>query len=225
MARKIIDREKFSWREDDRFRLNYQMIFEDQKDRKSEPAGPDVGDVLKNKEAEWNQRLEKARSEAYEQGLEKGLDQGRREGLETARMEIDARIGTLEKALIEAREEHRMYQNLLKPGLLNLVFEIAEAILAVPITNGTMRNKLEEELTALFQELDTKTRPVLWVSADDYDFVESLIKKLGDSTGITIRMSKHCNPGEYQLETNREKIVRDFRQMLNDFKESLILPK
>ncbi len=218
MGKKIINKNNFTWQDEDRFKLNYQMVF-DKKNPEKEQT--DFNEVLKQKQKEWKKELENVRKQSFE----KGRKQGHKEGLDTARKEIDKRVEVLNKALQSAHEEWKAMQEMFKPGLLNLVFDITEKILAIPVINGTMRNKLEEELAELFQEMDRKSRPVLWVSADDYEFVETLQKKYAESTGIVLRVSKHCNPGEFQLETNREKVARDFRQMLHDFKESLILPK
>lgn len=219
MSRKIIDKKKFSWDDKDSFRLNYQMIFDEKV--KSDKNFPDYKEILKSRDDEWSRKLDAEQKEAFNNGL----TQGREEGYKIARAEIDKKLGGLEHEFKTAQAEWREHQQLLKPGLLNLVFDISEAILGMPVTNGTMRNRLEEELSTLFQQLDKKTRPVLWVSAEDFEFIESLEKQYADSTGVVVRISERCNPGEYQLETNREKVVRDFRQMLHDFKESLILPK
>lgn len=220
MSRKIINKNRFSWQEEDRFKLNYQMVFDDKPAGDAEKA-PDIDKVLNEQYEKWRIEREKIRKESFE----KGLQQGRKEGYDSAAAELDSRIQPLKKELKDAHLAWKQYQELLKPDLLNLVFDLSEKILGVPVTNGTMRNQLEEELRALLQEMDRATRPVLWVSQEDYDLVESLQKEYADTTGIVIRVSNHCNPGEFQLETNREKVVRDFRQMLKDFKDSLILPK
>ncbi|MDG5766749.1 FliH/SctL family protein [Balneolales bacterium ANBcel1] len=218
MSRKIIDKKKFSWKDDGSFRLNYRMVFDEQK---PEAAPPDVDSLLREQHEKWLLEREKIRTEAFE----KGREQGRREGYDKAAGELEARLEPMRREFEAARAAWKEHQEALKPGLLNLVFDISEAILGVPITNGTMRNKLEEDLRLLLQELDRKARPVLWVSSEDFDLVESLQNEYAEATGVVVRVSSHCNPGEFQLETNREKVVRDFRQMLHDFKESLILPK
>jgi len=218
MPRKIIEKNKFAWQDGSNFRLNYQMVFDE---KAPDLEMPNVDELLKDQNEKWRLEREKVRREAFEKGLLKG----RREGFESAQADLEARLTPLREAFQKAQQAWQQNQELLKPGLLNLVFEISESILGIPITNGSMRNKLEEELRTLLQEMDKKTRPVLWVSNDDFELVESLREEFADTTGVVVRVSKHCNPGEFQLETSREKVVRDFRQMLKDFKESLILPK
>ncbi len=218
MARKIIRKTRFTWQEDEQFRLNYQMLFDD---KKPEETAPDYQEVLQQKQQEWAAELKSARQQAYEKGVQEGFQQGCQKG----RSELEQSQEVFKKEFMKARQEWKEVQDLLKPGLLQLVFDLCEAILGIPVVNGAMRNKLEEELRGLFQEIDKKSRPVLWVSAEDYDMVDALQKEFAETTGVVIRVSKYCKPGEYQLETNREKIVREFRLVLEDFKESLILPK
>lgn len=220
MAGKIINRNRFSWEEDDRFKLDYKTVFEDKK-AVPEEQGPDIDQLLQEKLREWNVKLEKTRRQAFEQGYR----QGHSEGQEQARQELDERLDAMAGQFREAAHEWKSTMELLKPGLLNLVFDLAETILEVPVTNGTMRNKLETELHELLQDIEKETRPVLWVSHDDFEMVESLVAEYEGSTGVIVRVGKNCKPGEYQIETSRERIVRDFRQMLGDFKDSLILPQ
>ncbi|MDI6401984.1 FliH/SctL family protein [Balneolaceae bacterium ANBcel3] len=218
MSRKIIDKTKLAWQDDQQFRLSYQMVFDEKKD---ENESVNVSEALKAERQKWAAETEAARKEAFGQGYKLG----REEGYSDAGAEMDQRIASLRQAYMEAIQAWEAQQKLLKPGLLNLVFDIAEKILGIPVTNGAMRNKLEEELSILFQQIEKESRPVLWVSAEDFDFVESLQEKYAEKTGVVLRIGKQCNPGEFQLETNQEKVVRDFRQMLHDFKESLILPQ
>lgn len=220
MPKKIIDRNRFSWEDDDRFRLDYTKVFEDRK-HAAEPQGPDIDQVLQEKLKEWNERLENTRRQAFDQGYRQGHD----EGMALARNELDQRLDGMAGQFRAAADEWKATMELLKPGLLNLVFDLAEAILEVPVTNGTMRNKLEKELHELLQDLEKDSRPVLWVSREDHDMVASLITEYEGSTGVMVRVGNTCKPGEYQLETSRERIVRDFREILKDFKDSLILPQ
>ncbi len=219
MGRKIIDKDRFSWEDEGRFRLDYKTIFEDKKAVRGQPE-PDYDRIMEAKLREWNDQLEAARLQSFEQGYRKGLQEGR----EQERSELDHRMGDLKEQFRAASTEWKATMELLKPGLLNLVFDLAEAILEVPVTNGTMRNKLEKELHDLLQDIEKEARPVLWVSREDFGMVQELVDGYDGATGVIVRVGNTCKPGEFQFETNRERIVRDFRQMLADFKESLILP-
>ncbi len=219
MARKIIEKERFFWKEEERFRLDYRTVFEEKKEETG-LSGTDHQQIMENKLREWNDQLEDARRTAFDQGYNKGLEEGRIQ----ARDELEQHLDGMKEQFVAASAEWKTTMELLKPGLLNLVFDLAETILEVPVTNGAMRNKLEKELHELLQGIETDARPVLWVSQDDFEMVEELVETYDGATGVIVRVGSRCKPGEFQLETNRERIVRDFRQMLNDFKESLILP-
>jgi flagellar biosynthesis/type III secretory pathway protein FliH len=219
MGRKIIDKDRFSWEDEGSFRLDYKTIFEEKKAAAGPPA-PDMDRIMEARLREWNEKLEAARRQSFDQGYRKGLEEGR----EQAGRELDQRLEGLREHFRDAAAEWKATMELLKPGLLNLVFDLAETILEVPVTNGTMRNKLERELNDLLQDIEMETRPVLWVSRDDFAMVQGLAERYEGTTGVIVRVGNTCKPGEYQLETSRERIVRDFGKMLSDFKESLILP-
>ena len=57
MSRKVIDKNKFSWKEEERFKLDYKMVFEDRK-TVEESAAPDIDQILETKLKEWNHELE-----------------------------------------------------------------------------------------------------------------------------------------------------------------------
>jgi flagellar biosynthesis/type III secretory pathway protein FliH len=223
---KILNDEQIDWQEEDRSRLSYEMIFNqsvsvNERDRKSEEKEePDVEDLLKQQEKEWEAKLEKAQEEAYSRGRKEGL----KAGLEEARSEIGSRLSGLEKALAEGHTEWQERQRILDSGLLDLVFEISERILGIPVENPAIRQKLEKELSALLQKVDAETKPLLLVSSEDYEFVEQVKDGVAPGSSTVIKMDKSLNPGEFSLETNHETVIHKFQVLLDDFKDSLSLP-
>ena len=221
---KILDDKHISWSGNENARLNYQMIFEEceasNSGTSSEPEEIDLEELLRQTNLEWEVKLEKAREEALAEGFEKG----RKQGLEQARGEIDEKLAALENAFKQAHSEWRQRQEFLEPGLLDLVFDISEAILGIPVSNPAIREELERELGNVLQEVDEQAKTQLWVSESDYGYVEKLTEMDLYPGSINIQISKECNPGEFKLENNRETIIRSFREMLKDFKDSLSLP-
>lgn len=224
MARRIIDNKKINWNDLENSKLNYQMIFEEKVEtlekEETEEEGFDIVEVLSRKEREWKKKLEEACKEAYAHGIE----EGRKRGADEARAEIDSKLATLENAFAKAHEEWKEKQNYLEPALLDMVFEITEAILEIPVENPAIRTKLEEEIAPLLHKIDDSSKSVLWVSESDFSYIEKLVNEYTPENPVTIRVSKECNPGEFELETSRETIVRSYEKMLGDFKDSLALP-
>lgn len=223
---KILNDEQIDWQEEDRSRLSYEMIFNqslsvNEDDRESEEKEQlDVDDLLKQQEQEWKAKLEKAQEEAFSRGRKEGL----KTGLEEARAEIGARVSSLERALAESHREWQERQRILDPGLLDLVFEISERILGIPVENPAIREKLEKELSALLQKVDAETKPLLLVSSEDYEFVEEVADRVTPGSSVLIKTDKSLNSGEFSLETNHETVIHKFRVLLEDFKDSLSLP-
>lgn len=224
MARKIIENKKINWNDLENSKLNYQMIFEEKVEalekEEAEEEGLDIVEVLSRKEREWKKKLEEACKEAYAHGIE----EGRKRGVEEARTEIDGKLATLENAFSKAHEEWKEKQKFLEPGMLDLAFEITEAILEIPVENPAIRTKLEEEIAPLLHKIDENSKSVLWISESDFTYIEKLVEEYAPGSPITIRISQECNPGEFELETSRETIVRSYEKILGDFKDSLSLP-
>lgn len=225
MPRRIIEKESFIWQDENRSRLNYQNLFDQNQERQGEEdvaAEPvvDIEEVLRKRSLEEEKRLAVVQNEAYE----KGLREGRQEGYDRSRSEMEHMTVMLERAIREAHEAWKQQQELLSPGLLNLAFEMAEAIIGIPVDNPELKERLEQELIPLVDKLERVSQPVLWVASEDYEYIEHLIEKYADKSGIMLRVGNNCKPGEYQLETNEKKVQRDYKAMLNDFRESLMLP-
>jgi len=225
---RIIDNERINWGSEGGNRLNYQMIFEDrdpadEAEAESEAAERqrvDTEKLLARRDREWKRKLAEARTKAFNEGKALGL----RQGYKQASGEVDDKLKVIELGLHAAHEEWKDRQEALEPGLLDLVFDIAEAILAIPVENPSIREQLDEELGALLQKVDEETKPVLLVSGSDYEYVRRLKEKHSPNTTVNIRVSDRCNPGEFELDTERETVLRNFRTMLRDFADNLALP-
>lgn len=221
---KIIDDRQIDWTPEETSRLSYEMIFEEEfsSHEGDEESGEeqDIETLLEKRDEEWKKKLEEACETAYQEGKEDGL----KEGLEQARSEIDTKLKALEDAFRQAHSEWQERQQILETGLLDLVFEISESILGIPVENPAIRQKLDRELTHLLQKTEEQTKPLLLVSEADFEYIQRLKEEIAPKTTINIRPDKNFNSGEFKLETNHETVVHKFQTMLNDFKESLSLP-
>lgn len=225
---KILDTEQISWYDEERAQLDYQMIFdnneeaaESEKEKEQKEAQQvDVKALLRERDRKWKKRLKKAREHAFS----KGYEEGRKQGLEQGRSEVDERIRGLETTLEDAHEEWKRRQELLDPGLLDLVFDIVESILEIPVENPAIREKLDQEISSLLYQMDDQGTPFLWVSECDFSYVQKLKEKHLSESSVNIQVSDECNPGEFKFETDRKTVVYSFRKMLDDFRNSLSLP-
>lgn len=223
---KIINDGKISWDRKSQDTLSYRMLFDDgpvaisEQEPEAEEEQIDVDEVLRENNAEWEERLRQARQEAFDAGVSEGYTNGFSE----AEAALDERTAKLSDQLENAHREWQDLQKMLDAGVLDLAFELAESILEIPVENPEIRKAMSAELEPVLRRVDESTRPVLWVSETDEDFVLALKEDNAPRTPIQIRIDKTLNPGEFKLETSRESIVHKFETLLQDLKESLNLP-
>jgi len=226
---KILHTEEINWYEEDDHPLDYEMAFDGKgykKSKKSKSPEPpsekkvDVKQLIEKRDAKWKKRLAKARKEAFE----KGREQGYQEGFEEAEQQVEDKIDRLEHLVGKAHREWEEQHELLNPGLLDLVFDMVEKIVGLPVENPAIREQLEEELSGLLHETEGNIKPQLWVSEEDYRYVEELVEKYAPELSLSIRINEDCNPGEFEFETQKETVVYRFREKLADLKENMTLP-
>lgn len=221
---KVLQNNQISWFNEGSKRLNYQMIFNESEVKNEEDEyteeSTDINQLLDERDARWKRKLEQVRNEAYAEGF----NAGQTEGLDTARAEIDQKLSVIRQALDEAHAEWKTRQEILEPGLLDMVFEISESILGIPVENPAIRESIEEKLTPLLQKVNEQSQPILWVAEEDLEFIKSLKNDFSKSMVLNIQTSEECNPGEFRLETNEETVVQSFQEMLQEFKKTLMLP-
>lgn len=219
---RVLDKAEVSWFSDDSMRLNYQMIFSDVVEIETEKKEPQkYQDVLFERDNIWKNKLRKAKQDAFKKGYELGLIEGK----EHAALELDSKLESIKEVLVNSQSEWKHTQELLQPGVLDLAFEIAESIIGVPMETPEIRKSLDETLSTLFQKLDEKSKPLLLVSASDEEFVKKLKHDYAPNLPVSIKIKSSFNSGEFELDSNNETVIKDFKTQLRDFKKSLILPK
>jgi flagellar biosynthesis/type III secretory pathway protein FliH len=227
---KILHTEEINWYEEDQNRLDYEVAFDGNGYKKSpkddsheDPVNEqqvDVKQLINKRDKKWEKRLAKVRKEARQEGYEQGYEKG----FNDAEQEIDGKLDHLEHLVENAHSQWIERQKMLNPGLLDLVFDIVEEIVGLPVENPEIREQLEDELSVLFHETDSQVKPQLWVSEEDYEFVKGLIEKYSPELSLSLRVSEDYNTGEFEFETDKETVVHCFREKLADFKENITLP-
>lgn len=228
MNRKIIEPGRIVWDEKEKSRLSYQMLFEQDSGPGEEPEPvlkPEeeaeyLREVLQEQEKKWKQALDDARKEAYQLGVREGEKVGRIK----ARKELENCVSKLDESLEKAHNEWRETREQLIPGLLDLVFEITEAVLSVPVENPAIRARLEEELSSILQRMDESSRIRLWLNPADLEVIEGRVSDYAPDLPLTVHAEPTLNPGEYRLESDRETVVSAFKTKLKSFRKTLSLP-
>jgi len=220
-SRKILDEKKINWNRNDQATLSYRMIFDEiHPETQVEEEAPDYEQILEDTNREWEERLKKARQEAFEAGVAEGEESG----YQRAASELDNKLIKIESHLQKAHHEWQERQKMIDPGVLDMAFDLAGAILQVPVENPEIRKNLEQELGPLLQRIDETTKPVLWISEHDQELINDIREDYAPGATVNVRVNSELNTGEFKLETSRETVVHKFNVMLQDLKDSLTLP-
>lgn len=218
---KVLDHSQVQWYSDESMRLNYQLIFNDRAQEETKPEiQEDITELIAERDFRWKNKLKAAKEEAFKQGWQEGFTAGRTE----ASGEIDQKLAAIKDALVQAQSAWQQQQKMLEPGILDLSFHIAERILGIPVENPEIRNEMEMRLAELLQKLDNHSKPLLFISETDFEYVNKLKAEYAPHTPVNIRAEKGIKPGEFRLETRNETVIRDFKAMLDDFRQSLTVP-
>jgi len=166
---------------------------------------------LKEKEAELKTAKEKAYREGFKAGQKKAGD------------EMNTSIDSVLKALKSVDTHVNELMDQVKPHIASMVFELAEKILALPVKNKLLNERVTNEIEQIINDLESNTRVTVDVAESDLKTVRKRMKDLPNADHIVLRASNDLNPGEYRVDTNREQIVKQFRKNLQDFRESVNL--
>ena len=221
-SHKVFSNQQIKWQEGEGTRLNYQMLFQEKKqeEEKLQFDSEELLARLNQRDQKWKKRLKQEKEKAYQEGFAAGQI----EGEEKADGKIDSKIKVIKSAIAQGHQEWRERQQLIEPGVLDLAFEVCEAILGLPLVRDELTQNLEEQLVPIFRKLDRESRPIIKVSNDDLEFVQRLKDKHVPEMTMYIEADEGCNPGEFELDTDQETIVHKFREMLKEFKKNLSLP-
>lgn len=221
-AHKVFSNNQIKWQDGEDTRLNFRMLFQEKKEEeeKLQFDSDELLERLSKRDEKWKKRLRQEKEKAYLEGVEAG----KKEGFSKAEAEVDSKIKVLKSAVAQGHQEWRERQQLLEPGVMDLTFEICEAILGIPLEREELSKNLEEQLISIFRKLDRESRPVVKVSSCDLDLVKKLQEVHAPEMTMYIEADEECNPGEFELETDQETIVHKFREMLKEFKKNLSLP-
>lgn len=222
-GQKVLNTNQVKWYDNGLTRLNYQMIFNEANAAEEEVDNFDQEELkakLDERDEFWKKKLKQEKEQAFAEGFENG----KVEGLEIARNEIDGKIEVIRTAIDEGHREWQQRMEMIEPGVLDLAFDISEAILGIPVQHEKLTASLVEKLTPIFQKLDQSSKPMLRVSENDLEHVQELKEEYASELTMYIEVDENCNPGEFELDTNDETIVHKFREMLKEFKKNLSLP-
>lgn len=225
MKNNIIDSNSLQVENGESRRLSYKMLFDDPGNgnhsngfHKQVPF-KEHREMLEKAEDEWRLKLEEAKTEAYQRGLEYGMKKGE----EQAISEMDRKKEWMEDVISAIENQISELMDDLKPQVATLVFDITEKIMGLPVKSEKLREQVTKEVKKLVSSFDRNIQVKLVVASSDYEFVSQALKELPNPERVQLSKSEKLSAGEYTVDTPNERIVKNFRKMLLDFREEVAL--
>lgn len=215
----ILDPEKIRWFDPEESRLDYKMIFEEHNGASSgSHLREEEVERLKQREREWEERLEATRTEAYQLGLREGRDQG----VARERERLQPAIEELRAGAEEAGKASRERWRVLEQQLVGLAFQLAEKVMDVELDEPDLRARLEGSLSGMMDRLQDRTEPRLVVHPDDLEPIRDLVDETGLMDQLQLKTDESYRRGEYRIETRKEVLVATYRELLDELKRDLL---
>ncbi|MEX0779595.1 MAG: FliH/SctL family protein [Balneolales bacterium] len=176
-----------------------------------------VGKVIDRKKEEWKKEqsieLELARKNSFAQGEE--------EGRFKEREKMEGSIASLMAAMEEADLHVNKLLNEVKPYIATMVFDLAEKVIEVPVKNEDLQQLVGKQVEKIVDQFAANTEISVEVSGYDLDAVRKIVEDSRRLEYITLKESGELNPGEFRINTQQEQIIKEFRESLQDFRDSV----
>jgi flagellar biosynthesis/type III secretory pathway protein FliH len=208
----------------DSLKLSYDMLFENNSFEEEPSAdsneGPksispeEMNKRLCKKDDQWQKRLEKEQRNAEESGFKKGYA----EGESKAEEKYMKQIGNLEEMLQQTDQKYNQAFEELKPHLAGLSFDMADKILDIPFKHEELQKRVREEISQLIEKLNEALHVKVVLSEADFNALKDGFEEISH---VTLQIDEDFKPGEYTVETKKEYIIKSFKKMIADFKESV----
>lgn len=215
------------------FIASYSALFSEITDKKSKGIQPhqshkksyytyeEVQELLQEKQQLWEEEYPKRVEKDIEQARVLALEQGRIEAQRSFEDHIGKMMKSLsdEKKILEDRFQHYLQE--LKPLLIDLVFELAEKIIGAAPANSALAEQLELHVQRMIDNLKEDETAMLEVSEHDYPYISNAFDTLSNKIDITLVSDSSLQSGEFRFKTEELQIMKIYRKMLHDFRESV----
>src|SRR5699024_2314468 len=138
-----------------------------------------------------------------------------------AKDEFKKRLSSIKEMMKKMEHQFNDILEELKPHIAGLVFEMTEKVLDVPLLHSKIHERVHDEVLQLVEKLDKQLHIRVTVAEEDYEMIKKALEKNDHLDYFTLRVDEKHKPGEYVVETEKETIIKNFKKMVSDFKESI----
>lgn len=209
-------------------RLSYKMIFENEEAIKTRKLIPEeeVELMLEQRNVEWQKRVKLEQIKSHREGYDKGYSDGSREATEktyaSTKEEITQSFSSLQDTFKHIEININELHKTLEAGVCSLIFSMAEQVIGIPVHQPKLEEQLKNELEKIFKSMDEAQKIELWCSPKDQQHIANLTTEM-NLQKVFITPDSELNPGEYRIETNNRKVVRDFKKSLVALQDQLTI--
>lgn len=193
------------------------------KAKKSYYTHAEVEELLKAREEEMEERF----SERLELEVQRVKIEATELGRVEAERSMEDQFGRMMQSLSDEKrlfeDQFQAHLQEIKPVLINLVFELAEKIIGVATVDSELRSQLAVHLQSMIDTLKENEPAILEVSEHDYTFISNAFDSLSKKIDITLVSDSDLQSGEFRLKTEEKQIMKIYRKILSDFRESVTL--
>lgn len=211
----------------DSLKLSYDLLFEngsglngDQPDSRDESQPISLEEMqrrLQENDARWQNRLQKEKEYTEQISFEKGITEGKKQ----AKSRYLEQLSGFEQVMNQIDNKYNQAIEELKPQIAALVFDMTEKVLDIPLKHKKLRGRVQKEVSQIIEELDDKLQVKVKLSESDFNMLQKAFEKNEEIEHIHLQIDESFNPGEYAVETKNECIIKNFKKIINDFKESI----
>jgi len=177
----------------------------------------DVDRLLEEQIEQYHQTWQKEKQKIYKEAYDEGFEAGKEQVLQT----IEGSMDNIRRAIKQSEQSFKQMLDNLKPYMMALVFDLAEKILSLPIKSTKLEKRVEEEIRKMIAYLDEEAQVKVTIPEVDFELLREALSTLKESDRMKLYSSSELKSGEYCLETKEEKIIKDLKKILREFRETI----
>jgi len=192
--------------------LNYQKIFD--KDNQLTELNrlrnnENVNLIIAEEKIKWEKDTSAKIQEAFDKGYKKSSLEGKLE-LEKQSILFNRMYNELNDYWYKDKEEFTSF-------LMEVAVNLAQEIVGTVEVSDEYIDEQNDKLMEIIDKVEKNLKPNIEVSSNDIDSVKSLINNSGLEQMVSLRPNAELLPGEFVIDTNKERWINTRKGLLEAF--------
>lgn len=192
--------------------LNYQKIFD--KDNQLTELNrlrnnENVNLIIAEEKIKWEKDTSVKIQEAFENGYEKSSLEGK--------LELDKQSILFKKMYNELSDYWYKDKEEFTSFLMEVAVNLAQEIVGTVEVSDEYIDEQNDKLMEIIGKVEKNLKPIIEVSSNDIGSVKSLINNSGLEQMVSLRANSELLPGEFVIDTNKERWINTRKGLLEAF--------